>query len=268
LPKIDKSAKLEALESERLAELATASEHGFGLCLRLLAGSRGAGWPGVIADVDRGGYRFYARLIEFGDGNKYYTLEVTESSTGRRLVRVYWQVSPAGTRTLTATPDSVFRSRARWTQAADGITPKRYDATLAQQVDRLEDLLGKKKAAASTWKGRERAVAALVGGERRGPAFGKGKRGSGNNDIIKPGWSIEVKSGKSATGAPWGLAEAAYQQAAKAAKPGETPLAILCPFGSPVITAVVTVSDAGRLAARDALVLLQLSKIQDRVKEL
>jgi hypothetical protein len=43
----------------------------------------------------------------------------------------------------------------------------------------------------NSWKYAERRIAKIFGGERRGAYVSDGK--SGKNDIIKDGWSIEVK---------------------------------------------------------------------------
>lgn len=72
------------------------------------------------------------------------------------------------------------------------------------------------------WKKLERRVAALFGGQRRGADYG-GKAG-GKSDVIAPGWSIECKL----LGRPsFAALRLAAEQAERAAKPDEIPIAVV-----------------------------------------
>lgn len=64
----------------------------------------------------------------------------------------------------------------------------------------------------TTWKNIEQGVAAYFGGQRRGADFRKRVGVGGNNDIVLPGWSIEVKHTKNPT---IGLIHKALEQAVR-----------------------------------------------------
>ena len=74
----------------------------------------------------------------------------------------------------------------------------------------------------TSWKAFERRIAKRFGGERRGADF-RGASG-GKNDIIKEGWSIEVKL---LSRPSFGQMSAAFDQAVGASEPGDIPIAII-----------------------------------------
>jgi hypothetical protein len=74
-----------------------------------------------------------------------------------------------------------------------------------------------------TWKKVELAIAALIGGKRRGADF-RGEN-HGKSDIICPGWSVEVKHSKRPT---FGLmVDAVAQSETNREKPGDIPIAVV-----------------------------------------
>lgn len=77
----------------------------------------------------------------------------------------------------------------------------------------------------STWKAAERAIAKFWPGARRRGSDFRGEDGVGKSDIVCPGWSIEVKHGKTIT---YGLLVHAVEQA-ETNKPFENdiPLAVV-----------------------------------------
>ena len=73
-----------------------------------------------------------------------------------------------------------------------------------------------------SWKAWERRVAKMFGGERRGADYRSAN--GGKNDIIKEGWSIEVKL---LSRPSFGQMSAAFDQAVEASEPGDIPIAII-----------------------------------------
>ena len=73
-----------------------------------------------------------------------------------------------------------------------------------------------------SWKAWERRVAKMFGGERRGADYRSAS--GGKNDIIKEGWSIEVKL---LSRPSFGQMSAAFDQAVEASEPGDIPIAII-----------------------------------------
>ena len=88
-----------------------------------------------------------------------------------------------------------------------------------------------------SWKAWERDVAALFGGERRGADF-RSKDG-GNNDIIKDGWSIEVKL---LSRPSWSDLLAAVAQAQAAAERMDIPIAVVRKKGQKKAEALVVMN--------------------------
>lgn len=87
------------------------------------------------------------------------------------------------------------------------------------------------------WKRVERDVAAYFGGERRGADFRD--ESGGKNDILKEGYSIEVKHRKSPR---WGEITAAVKQAKDAAEPGDIACAVIHQKGSKIKNSLVVMT--------------------------
>lgn len=93
-----------------------------------------------------------------------------------------------------------------------------------------------------TWKSVERAIARFWPGARRRGSDFRGEGGIGKSDIVCPGWSIEVKHGKTIT---YGLMVHAVEQSeTNKPSPNDIPVAVVHKEGQ---------------AYKDSLVIMKLS---------
>ena len=85
------------------------------------------------------------------------------------------------------------------------------------------------------WKAAERRIASFFGAKRRGADF-RGEN-AGKSDVVKPGWSIEVKS---LTRPAFGdIVQAVWQAKTNRFLPGDIPVAVIHKVGEPYVEAIV-----------------------------
>ena len=88
-----------------------------------------------------------------------------------------------------------------------------------------------------TWKNFERKVARAFGGERRGPAVGDGRSGSGRNDVAGvEDYSIECKYSKAPS---YGLVRRSVDEAQSAAGPLDVAVGVVGKQGDPFTETLV-----------------------------